>query len=75
MHLASAVGRPVVAIFGPTNEQATRPAGDHDLITEPVFCRPCMMRDCPIDHRCMTRITVARVFDAMSARIAARGAA
>jgi heptosyltransferase-2 len=75
MHLASAVGRPVVAIFGPTNEQATRPAGDHDLITEPVFCRPCMMRDCPIDHRCMTRITVARVFDAVSARIAARSAA
>jgi heptosyltransferase-2 len=75
MHLASAVGRPVVAIFGPTNEQATRPAGDHDLITESVFCRPCMMRDCPIDHRCMRRITVERVFGAVSARITARSVA
>lgn len=75
MHLASALGQPVVAIFGPTNEQATRPAGDHDLITEPVFCRPCMMRDCPIDHRCMKRITVERVFAAASARVSARSAA
>ena len=75
MHLASAVGRPVVAIFGPTNEKATRPAGDHDLILESVFCRPCMLRDCPIDHRCMTRITVERVFDAASRRLAEAGVA
>jgi heptosyltransferase-2 len=69
MHLASALGRPVVAIFGPTDERSTRPAGDHDLIVEPVFCRPCMLRDCPIDHRCMKRITVDRVFDAASRRL------
>jgi heptosyltransferase-2 len=75
MHLASVVGRPVVAIFGPTNEQATKPAGDHDLILEPVFCRPCMLRDCPIDHRCMTRITVERVYDAASRRLTEAGAA
>ena len=67
MHLASAIGRPVVAIFGPTDERATRPSGDHDLITEPVFCRPCMLHDCPIDHRCMKRIPVSRVFDAVAA--------
>jgi len=69
MHLASALGRPVVAIFGPTDERATRPAGDHVLVTEPVFCRPCMLRDCPIDHRCMKRITVDRVFDAAAGRL------
>ena len=69
MHVASALGRPVVAIFGPTQEWATRPAGDHDLLLEPVFCRPCMLRDCPIDHRCMKRITVDRVFDAVAARL------
>jgi heptosyltransferase-2 len=69
MHLASALGRPVVAIFGPTDERSTRPAGDHDLIVESVFCRPCMLRDCPIDHRCMKRITVERVFDAVSKRL------
>lgn len=75
MHLASALGRPVVAIFGPTDERATSPAGDHDLILEPVFCRPCMLRSCPIDHRCMTRIAVDRVFDAVSRRLAAGVAA
>ena len=70
MHVASALGRPVVAIFGPTQEWATRPTGDHDLLLEPVFCRPCMLRDCPIDHRCMKRITVERVFEAASRRLA-----
>lgn len=69
MHVASALGRPVVAIFGPTQEWATRPAGDHDLLLEEVFCRPCMLRDCPIDHRCMKRITVDRVFDAVAGRL------
>ena len=61
MHLAAALGRPVVAIFGPTDERATRPIGDHDVLTADVFCRPCMLRDCPIDHRCMKRITVDTV--------------
>jgi heptosyltransferase-2 len=72
MHVASALGRPVVAIFGPTDERATHPTGDHDLIMEPVFCRPCMLRDCPIDHRCMKRITADRVFATVSARLGAQ---
>ena len=71
MHLAAAVGRPVVALFGPTNERATRPLGDHDVLLEEVFCRPCMLRDCPIDHRCMKRLTVDRVFEAVRRRMAA----
>ena len=75
MHVASALGRPVVAIFGPTDERVTRPAGDHDLIKDDVFCRPCMLRDCPIDHRCMKRITVDRVFAAVSARLASAASA
>lgn len=73
MHLAAAVGRPVVAVFGPTNERATHPIGDHHVLTAPVFCRPCMLRDCPIDHRCMKRISVddvhAAVLDALSRRV------
>ncbi len=72
MHVAAALGRPVVAIFGPTDERATRPLGDHDVVTAEVFCRPCMLRDCPIDHRCMKRISVATVFDAVAARLARR---
>jgi heptosyltransferase-2 len=71
MHLAAAVGRPVVALFGPTDERATRPLGDHDVLLEDVFCRPCMLRDCPIDHRCMRRLTVDRVFEAVQRRLAA----
>ena len=69
MHLASALGCPVVAIFGPTDERATRPCGDHDLMTEAVFCRPCLLRDCPIDHRCMKRVTVDRVWAAVTTRL------
>src|SRR6185295_11089015 len=69
MHLAAALGRPVVAIFGPTDERATRPLGHHDVITEPVFCRPCMLRDCPIDHRCMRRISTDTVHAAVQRRL------
>ena len=71
MHVAAAMGRPVVAIFGPTDERSTRPVGPgHTVLTAKVFCRPCMLRDCPIDHRCMKRIDVDRVFDAVSAAMA-----
>jgi heptosyltransferase II len=72
MHLAAAAGVPVAAIFGPTDERATAPLGDHDVITHQVFCRPCLLRDCPIDHRCMRGITVDTVFDAVERRLAAR---
>jgi len=69
MHLAAAVGVPVTAIFGPTNEKATAPIGDHDIILEQVFCRPCMLRECPIDHRCMKRIGAERIYNAVVRRI------
>jgi heptosyltransferase-2 len=69
MHLAAALGRPVVAIFGPTDERATAPEGDHDVLTADVFCRPCMLRDCPIDHRCMKRITADRVAESILRRL------
>lgn len=58
MHLAAALGTPVVATFGPTDERATSPRGSAvDVLTADVFCRPCMLRECPIDHRCMKRVT------------------
>lgn len=75
MHLAAAIGVPVAAIFGPTDDRVTAPLGDHDVLIHQVFCRPCMLRDCPIDHRCMTGIAVDAVFGAVSARLdAAHGA-
>lgn len=69
MHLAAALGTPVVAIFGPTDERATRPLGSHRVISVPVFCRPCLLRDCPIDHRCMKRVSTDSVFSAVSAAL------
>ena len=63
MHVAAAVGLPVAGIFGPTDPEATRPATPQfTLIREPVSCSPCLLRHCPIDHRCMTRISVEQVF-------------
>ena len=65
MHLAAAAGVRVAAVFGPTNEHATGPLGDaHTVITHPVWCRPCMLRECPIDHRCMRGVRPAAVVDA-----------
>jgi heptosyltransferase II len=72
MHLAAAAGVPVAAIFGPTDERVTAPLGNHDVIIHQVFCRPCMLRDCPIDHRCMRGVSVDMVFDAVSRRLAGR---
>lgn len=72
MHVAAALHRPMVAIFGPTDERATRPVGAADVMTAPVFCRPCHLRDCPIDHRCMKRVSADAVFAAVSRQLAFR---
>jgi len=62
-HISAALERPTLVIFGPTNPLTTRPfSPTADLIRHPPDCAPCMLRDCPIDHRCMTAITPAEVF-------------
>jgi heptosyltransferase-2 len=66
MHVASAVGRPVVAIFGPTDERATAPLGPHTLVRHDVWCRPCLLRACPIDHRCLRGVAAADVVAAVT---------
>jgi heptosyltransferase-2 len=71
MHVAAAVGVPVIGIFGPTDPEGTRPlTPQFTLIREPVDCSPCFLRKCPIDHRCMTRISVDRVFEAAQSLLA-----
>src|SRR5690349_13687494 len=63
-HIAAALGRPTLVIFGPTNPLTTRPfAPEAEILRHPPECAPCMLRDCPIDHRCMTAITVDEVFE------------
>lgn len=62
MHIASAAGVPTVTVFGPTDEFATGPLGPlARIVREPVDCQRCMKRECPIDHRCMTRVTADQV--------------
>ncbi len=73
MHVAAAAGTPVVAVFGPTDERATAPLGEHTIVSASVFCRPCHLRSCPIDHRCMRRVTPAHVLDATRACLARGG--
>jgi heptosyltransferase II len=69
MHLAGAVGVPLAALFGPTREYETapltRPPGRAEVLTNPVWCRPCMLRECPIDHRCMKGLHPDRVVAAV----------
>lgn len=62
MHLAAAVGVPVVAIFGSTDERATGPLGPHArVVKQAVACSPCGLRECPIDFRCMMGVSVESV--------------
>lgn len=65
MHLAAAVGTPVVALFGPTDERATAPVAPRArVVTAAAWCRPCLLRECPLDHRCMNGIDAGTVADA-----------
>ena len=64
MHIASALGVPTVAIFGATDHIATGPTGDlAQIVRQPVECSPCLLRECPIDHRCMTAVTADQVVE------------
>ncbi len=65
MHVAAAVGLPVVAVFGPTDPEGTAPmTPQRTVVQQRVECSPCFLRDCPIDHRCMTRVEVDAVYTA-----------
>jgi heptosyltransferase-2 len=70
-HIAPAVGAETIVIFGPTNEKTTQPVGS-EIIRKFPDCAPCMLRDCPIDHRCMTQISPREVFEKAKAKLNAR---
>src|SRR5262245_60084182 len=60
MHIAAALGTPTVAVFGSTDDRVTGPVGAQTRIVKtPVDCSPCLLRECPIDHRCMERVSVS----------------
>jgi heptosyltransferase II len=78
MHIAAALDVPVTAIFGPTREAETAPrlrpqgidrgfgagADSHQILVHPVWCRPCMLRTCPLDHACMRGVAPRAVLEA-----------
>jgi heptosyltransferase-2 len=69
-HIAIAFGIPVVTIFGPTHSQWTET--DFPLerkVSANCFCGPCQKKRCPLDHRCMTRVSPAAVFSAAASRM------
>lgn len=66
MHLASAVGVPVVAVFGSTEPGATSPLGPHRIVKKECECSPCLERICERgDMLCMQRVQVEDVFQAV----------
>ena len=68
MHLANALRVPVVGIFGPTNPAVTGPFEQPSAVVKTdVPCWPCSYRQCPYDHRCMTRIEPEEVYGAAQA--------
>jgi len=70
MHVAAAVGLPVVAIFGPTDPFGTAPISTRcTIVQQKPYCSPCFLRRCPIDHRCMTAITPTMVDSAARLRL------
>ena len=69
MHLGAALGVPVTALFGPTDERLVGPRSARGsrpsvVLTHQVWCRPCWLRECPLDHGCMRGIRVDEVFEA-----------
>jgi heptosyltransferase-2 len=70
MHVAAAVGLPVVAIFGPTDPEGTAPVTPRvSIVQQKPYCSPCFLRRCPTDHRCMKAVTPVMVEAAMRARL------
>jgi heptosyltransferase-2 len=60
--VASAAGVPTLAVFGATDDVTTGPTGAlARVVREHAECSPCLLRECPIDHRCMTRVSADRV--------------
>ena len=71
MHIAAAFGVPLVAVFGSTDSTTTYPLAEHAVVVrQEVDCAPCMKRECPTDHRCMTAVTPEDVVSAAEGVIA-----
>lgn len=76
MHIAAALDRPMVALFGPTHAGRTGPHGRlADVLSSNLECSPCYLRrlrQCPHEHACMTELTVSTVAEAVATRLSKR---
>lgn len=73
MHLAAALGTAQIALFGSTDRVATGPFSPiAQVIHKHVECSPCLLRECPIDLRCFSRIEVDEVFQAAQSFLSKR---
>ncbi|MBI1292591.1 lipopolysaccharide heptosyltransferase II [bacterium] len=71
MHIAAALGTPLVAVFGSTDWVTTAPLSPRARIVRiDTPCAPCLLRHCPIDHRCMTGVTPGMVIEAARQELA-----
>jgi ADP-heptose:LPS heptosyltransferase len=69
MHLAAAVGIPVVALFGPTDAARTGPYGKgHTIIRRKLPCSPCFLKKCD-SMECMSGLTVEEVYQAIKIKL------
>jgi heptosyltransferase-2 len=70
MHVAAAVGLPVVGVFGSTDPRGTAPVSPRcTIVQQKPYCSPCFLRRCPTDHRCMTAVTPPMVESAARLRL------
>lgn len=69
MHIAAALGRPLIALFGPTSSEHTPPLGERSWVfTTEQKCRPCFKRECPLTHQaCLSELDPGRVIDKLEA--------
>jgi lipopolysaccharide heptosyltransferase II len=74
-HVATAVGTPYVALFGPTSPERVAPHGsEHLVVKTSVGCAPCYKRRCPgLDGLCMREISVEQVKEKISEALAMNG--
>ncbi len=76
MHIAAAVGTPVVSLFGATSPKRSAPyAFEHLVLEGEAPCRPCYSRSCDIDRECMKAITAERVLSRIDEGLGATGRA
>jgi len=70
LHVAGAMKKNIVALYGPTDPRRHMPPGSHGkVIKRNISCSPCYNEDCPTDHKCMNEISVEDVYNAIKGHL------